>query len=275
MNRARFIGMIPMTALALLWAAPAAAQNLKPHPAYTCSGQTDKVLNSVEINVPGIAVEVHGNCTLTIKNSRIHGGKKAIRVHGNGTLNIRNTVVVASKVAVHTHGNGTTNAKNSTFRGKIRVSGNGDFNKRGGNKFRKPGKPGKRVKAPPPPPPPAEDDTPAPPRKKYKKHGVVKCVGAGKRVLKGRKIITAGNAIKVVGSCRITLIGCYIEAGKAAVAVMGSGTIIIKDSIIKGGQAAIKIVGSGKVVAKDSRIKGGVKVVGTGRFVDKGGNTLK
>ena len=87
--------------------------------------------------------------------------------------------------------------------------------------------------------------------------------------------ITAGNAVKVVGSCRITLIGCHIEAGKAAVAIMGSGVVVIRDSYIKGRQAAVKIVGSGTVKAKNSRIFGKVKAVGTARFVDQGGNTIK
>ncbi len=119
----RLAFLIPVMAVSMLWAASATAQDLKPRKPYECRGQTDKV----QIHSAGVAIEVHGNCTLTIKNSRIHGGKRAIRVHGNGTLNIRNTKVFSTKVAVHTHGNGTTNAKNSKFHGKTK--GNGDFNK--------------------------------------------------------------------------------------------------------------------------------------------------
>ena len=274
MNRPRHGCMIPALTLALLWASSSAAQQHKPIPPYRCSGQTDKVLSGIEISTPGVAVEVTSNCTLTIRNSRIHGGKVAIKVTGNGTLNIIKATVESHKVAVLTAGNGTTNARGSTFYGKSQVAGNGDFNNNGGNTFHKKGRkvkgPIARAEAPA-----APGGEPVAPKKKYKKHGVIKCVGAGHRTLKGRSIITAGTAIKVMGSCKVTLINCRIEAGKAAVSVVGSGVVVLHDSTIKGRRAAIKIVGTGSVKAKDSRIIGGIKVVGTGAFINLGGNTIK
>lgn len=260
---------------ALLWAAPAAAQNHKPHPAYRCSGQTDKVLSGVHIETGGIAIRVSGNCTLIIKNSFIRGGAKAIHVSGNGTLHIKTSTVVSSRIAVHTSGNGTTNAKKTTFFGRSAVSGNGDFNNNGGNKFRKPG----AFKGPTARPPAAESPPPAAPPAAgpvgYKKHAPVRCIGAGHRVLKKRFIHTRGNAISTMGSCKVTLIDCHLDAGKNGIIARGSSLIVIRNSTIKGGSAAIRIIGSGTVKARGSRIFGGVKTVGSSRFVNQGGNTIK
>ena len=191
MIRARHIIWItPVLTATLLWALPAAAQNHKPRKPYRCTGQTDKVLSGVEISTAGIAVKVTGNCTLHINNSFIRGGKTAIKVTGNGTLSIRNSTVVSSRTAVLTTGNGTTNAKNSTFHGRNRVKGNGDFNNNGGNKFRKPGGKVKAPKAPPPraeaPAPPPADKPKPKPGKGYRKHAVIKCLGAGRRTLRRR-----------------------------------------------------------------------------------------
>ena len=93
--------------------------------------------------------------------------------------------------------------------------------------------------------------------------------------MKNRRIETPGDAVKVVGTCSVTIVGSEIVAGGFGVLSVGTGEVRIVDSVVRGKKGAVSIKGTGSVHAKGSKLSGGVKTIGTGRFVDGGGNTVE
>lgn len=256
--------------LIMLVASPASAgppKGLKPHAPIVCKGNRDIKLVKRHIETRGDAITIIGNCDVVVEGSQIVAGGAAIKLMGNGDISITNSVVRGAAHAIHLMGNGTVKAKGTQFHGKISVLGNGEFKDLGGNTFDKRGpKPKGKPDEPAAEPPPAPG--------KLKKADPPRCVGSRGLTLTNRLIKTEGDGVAVVGSCTIRLVNCRVEAGANGVAMIGSGRVVLENTYVKG-RSAVSIVGSGDVSAQGCQLHGGIQRVGTGKFIDKGGNTIK
>jgi len=241
-----------------LSAGPAAAR--KPSKPIRCKGNQELTVRGVVIETDGNAVVAQGNCDLTLKDCRLVGGKHGIRALGNADVKVRGCEVEGGKGSVLVAGNATVHARKSSFAGKVRKQGNGDFVDGKGNTFGKGGGGGGGG---------------SPAGAKLEPMKPVDCTGVGKVKVKNRRIETKGDGITVTGACKVEVVGSEIVAGGAAIRITGTGNVHIRKSVVRGKKAAVAISGVGNVTAKNSTLVGGIKRTGVGRFVNKGGNTLK
>jgi hypothetical protein len=257
--------------LALLLAGPAwggPPAGLKRSKPIVCRGNKGINLTKRLIETKGDAITLMGNCNLVINRAYITAGGTAIKVMGNGDVKILDSHIQGKRFAVQILGNGTVVAEGSTFVGKIGKLGSGEFKDAGRNTFGKGGATKQPAEKP-------TDEADKAPPKKLKPAPPVRNMGSNDIKLVNRLIKTNGNGVSIMGSGDVTLIGCRIEAGKNGISIMGSGDVTLKDCYIKGKASAVSIMGSGDVTASGSQLYGGIRRLGSGKYVDNGGNTVK
>ena len=108
---------------------------LEPHPPVVCQGSENIFLYGVYIETPDNAIEVLGNCDVTIRDSHLRAGGMAIYIAGNGDVRIESSLIEGVRAAVSIHGNGDVFATQSRIVGPTEVLGNGDIEDGGGNEW--------------------------------------------------------------------------------------------------------------------------------------------
>jgi len=266
---------LSLTTLLLFAGSANAGPHLRPHPPLVCKDNQELKLVKRVINADAVAVIASDNCRLTLDSCEIVGGGNALKVSDNAEVKLRNSMVQGHGAMLISE-NASVSARGSRIFGRITTTENGEFKNKGGNTLHKGRGPGRRPHASPPADAPEDTppaDEPAPAR--LKPAPPVRCVGSDDIRLHNRLIKTGGDGVAVVGSCNIFLTNCRVEAGKNGIAVTGSGNVTLRNTEVIGRAAAISILGSGNVVAEGCRINGKIRRVGTGKFVNKGGNTIR
>jgi hypothetical protein len=110
---------------------------LKRQAAIVCRGNKSRVYSHVYITGNKDGVLIQGNCTITLKDSRIEVGRHGVSVQGNGDVRLVRTYVKGKKSAITIMGNGDVSASGCTLVGGIKKLGNGDFENLGKNVIRK------------------------------------------------------------------------------------------------------------------------------------------
>jgi len=101
-----------------------------------CSGANTRTLERVHIVSTGTAIDVHGACKITIKDSHIVGNL-AIDAHGAANLTITNSVIEGKGgMAIDLHGSARVTATGTRFVGKMKSHGAASFGDQGGNSWK-------------------------------------------------------------------------------------------------------------------------------------------
>jgi hypothetical protein len=92
----------------------------------SCSGNESIVLEDCFLE-GDVALDAHGNCSVTLTNCSIHGSVTAIDVHGNASVVISNGEIVGP-VAIDAHGNASITTQNTQVEGEVNRHGNASVN---------------------------------------------------------------------------------------------------------------------------------------------------
>ncbi|MEM7049862.1 MAG: hypothetical protein AAF604_09385 [Acidobacteriota bacterium] len=105
--------------------------------------------------------------------------------------------------------------------------------------------------------------------------GPVRCTSNNDLVIRGKAIITDGDAVELLGNCDVQIIDSYLVARGVAVRVRSNADVTIVDSFVQGDRGAVRIEGNGDVAYSGSTLRGGLQVPGIGDLLDRGGNTVE
>jgi hypothetical protein len=104
--------------------APPASGNLKATKPIMCQRNDSITLENVIIETDGVAITTQGNCSLTVRNSKIVSSTtSAIQTMGSSMVEIQNTEVIGKWGSVMNAGSAMVKIDRSTLRGTFGVEG--------------------------------------------------------------------------------------------------------------------------------------------------------
>lgn len=101
------------------------------------------------------------------------------------------------------------------------------------------------------------------------------CGGGQSLRIENEFIETSGTAVSVEGGCNVVIRNAHIVTNGIGVLAAGASDVTIQDSIIEARGGAVSIQGTATLTASGSTLRGGVRKMGLGNFVDRGGNTIR
>jgi hypothetical protein len=103
---------------------PPASGGLRAEKPVLCQRNDNVLLENVLIETDGVAITTQGNCTLTVRNSKIVSTKNAaIQTMGSSQVTVENTETIGKLGAIMNAGSAMVTIKRSTLRGTFAVEG--------------------------------------------------------------------------------------------------------------------------------------------------------
>jgi hypothetical protein len=100
---------------------------------FSCRGAKNLRISNALIRAKENAITVTEGCSLVIDRCWLFAGENAVVTASNGVVRIQRSYIEGRRAAVLIRGRGDVQAKGSTFKGRVKKRGDGDFKDEGGN----------------------------------------------------------------------------------------------------------------------------------------------
>lgn len=221
----------------------------------TCDEPKTMRYQGIKIEASGI--KLSGGCRLVLVDSIVEVDGWAAELRGDSVLMLRYSILKGRKGAFDLHDTSRLRARNSVLEGSIRVSGEAEYDDRGGNSR------GMKTAAN------------AGTKGELTSSEALRCVGRETLVIESRSIEVEDRGLAIQGDCDVKIVNSRIKAKDRAIVVQGSPKVVIIDSEISAENRAFVLVGNPSITIRGSRIIGGFHKVGKPQIQDDGGNAYQ